>query len=283
VRVLEAHGVSSGAIVSAVRRGDLIRLRQGWLSLPGADPQVVSAVRIGGHLSCTSVLARHGIWCDDDRRVHVRAEPGAQLSAPHSRAVPLGRHHRVVVHRTGRLPLPAAPADDLATAVAVAMTCQSRPNAIATLDCILNLGIMSVRELREVLAPLAAKHRGYLAYADPRSQSGLETMARLGFRRHRIRVRSQVSISGVGHVDLLLGDRLVIELDGYKWHSTRVAFDEDRRRDLELARRGYIVLRLSYQQVMFGWPEVERVVLGHIHRREHLWAARHVRAGFRTH
>jgi len=48
---------------------------------------------------------------------------------------------------------------------------------------------------------------------DPGCGSGLETLARLHLRRRHIRVRSQVHIPPVGWVDLLIGGRLVLELD----------------------------------------------------------------------
>jgi very-short-patch-repair endonuclease len=43
--------------------------------------------------------------------------------------------------------------------------------------------------------------------------------------------------------------RLVVELDGYEWHRTRRAFEEDRRRDALLATHGIRVLRFTWRQV----------------------------------
>jgi very-short-patch-repair endonuclease len=52
-------------------------------------------------------------------------------------------------------------------------------------------------------------------------------------------------------VDLLWSDgRLVVEIDGYGWHSTRSAFHADRQRDYELTLSGYLVLRLTHDFVM---------------------------------
>lgn len=51
-------------------------------------------------------------------------------------------------------------------------------------------------------------------------------------------------------VDFLWRDRrLVVETDGYAYHSGRVAFEDDRARDLDLRRLGYDVVRLSDRQV----------------------------------
>jgi very-short-patch-repair endonuclease len=43
--------------------------------------------------------------------------------------------------------------------------------------------------------------------------------------------------------------RLVVEVNGYRFHRTRKAFERDRERGAILAAAGYRVLRFSYQQV----------------------------------
>jgi hypothetical protein len=45
------------------------------------------------------------------------------------------------------------------------------------------------------------------------------------------------------------GTRLVVETDGYAYHSGRAAFERDRERDQELALAGYTVVRFTYNQV----------------------------------
>lgn len=52
-------------------------------------------------------------------------------------------------------------------------------------------------------------------------------------------------------VDLVWPEgRVVIEVDGYRTHSTPHQFRFDRHRDYELALTGYLVLRLTHQEVM---------------------------------
>jgi len=104
------------------------------------------------------------------------------------------------------------------------------------------------------------------------AESGLETIARLLFRGRRIPCRTQVRFRGVGRVDLLVGDRLVIELDGEEFH-TGLQFDEDRRRDLELTLRGYLVIRLSWRMVVQEWDAVERGLLELVARGAHRWGS----------
>ena len=43
--------------------------------------------------------------------------------------------------------------------------------------------------------------------------------------------------------------RLNVEVDGYRWHSTRSRLNRDRERDAELTARGVRVLRISYDQL----------------------------------
>lgn len=53
------------------------------------------------------------------------------------------------------------------------------------------------------------------------------------------------------YADLLWSaGRVVVEIDGYKIHSRRAAFRADRHRDYELLLSGYLVLRLSHDEVM---------------------------------
>ena len=285
---LAARGVSTSALNHAVARSSLLRLRRGWVSLPDAPADVVRAVRVGGRLSCLSVLKHHGIWCASDNRLHIRVPPHAQnLSSPHDRRVPLGRPERfgIALHRSHRadgLDEPEGPVDSFAWALLHSITCQSKIDAIVTLDSALKQGRITRTELEFLAARLPAKYRAYLALTDANAASGLETKARLGLRRYNIASRSQVKIRGVGYVDLLVGERLVVETDGREWHTKPEAYAADRRRDLALAELGYLVLRLSYDQVMGEWDRVVAVVRAVVARGEHRWSAQHRRPGLGT-
>lgn len=58
-------------------------------------------------------------------------------------------------------------------------------------------------------------------------------------------------------VDFVWADRrLVVETDGYRYHRGRIAFEDDRSRDLELRALGYDVIRLTYRQVAGSPREV---------------------------
>lgn len=61
----------------------------------------------------------------------------------------------------------------------------------------------------------------------------------------------QVNVRVGGHlVDFLWSDRrLVVETDGYRYHRGRAVFEDDRRRDLDLRRLGYDVVRVADRQL----------------------------------
>ena len=82
----------------------------------------------------------------------------------------------------------------------------------------------------------------------------------------------------MGHVDVLIGDRLVLELDSREHHLGK-QYHEDRRRDLELTAQGFLVLRITYERVMFDWDSIERVILAVVRRGDHLHSASRRRKG----
>jgi very-short-patch-repair endonuclease len=63
--------------------------------------------------------------------------------------------------------------------------------------------------------------------------------------------RPEVNVRVRGHeVDLLWRDsRLIVEVDGYAFHSTRTAFERDRTRDADLQAGGLRVLRVTWRQI----------------------------------
>lgn len=93
---------------------------------------------------------------------------------------------------------------------------------------------------------------------------------RVRLRSLGIRVRPQFRRNGVGWVDLLVGDRLVIECDSDKYHGTDAGQDRDYDRDIELIDGDYLVLRLRYRHVVYEWERVEAVIRGLVRRGRHV-------------
>ena len=58
------------------------------------------------------------------------------------------------------------------------------------------------------------------------------------------------------YVDILFSSvRLILEIDGFETHGTRLAFEQDRRRRNDLVLAGYRVLNFTYLQLFDdpGW------------------------------
>ena len=74
----------------------------------------------------------------------------------------------------------------------------------------------------------------------------------------------------VGRVDLLVGDRLLIEVDGVPNHADAPHRHKDLVRDAHAATWGCITLRFDDAMVVHDWETVELAVLGYVDRRLHL-------------
>ena len=262
-RSLDARGLRRADLRRAVESGALHRVRRGWYAVPNARPEIVAAARIGGRLTCLDALRHHGVWSLPSGGLHVRVSSGVSLGR-----VAAGVH----IHwRPERL---EPGLDDPAEALRMAASCVDLRQLVIAADSVANSRVLSPSQLRDVLD---ATPRGRRARAlhDPAAESGIETMLRLALRRHRLHVRSQVNIPGVGRVDFVIGQRLVVEADGFEWHGGRDAFERDRSRDRELVRRGHVVLRSSYRQIVDDLDLVVRAILDVVRRRDHLWRAVH--------
>ena len=148
--------------------------------------------------------------------------------------------------------------------------CQRPETVVATVDSALRKGLITRPEWLSDISGLPGRLPSLLESVDALSESIIESLTRYRLCRVGLRVRIQVRIRGVGRVDILIGDRLVIELDGWEFHSNFEQFEEDRRRDAVLSALGYRVLRFSYVQVMHRRSEVMAAILASVARGDHL-------------
>lgn len=277
-----AAGFTHADLADAVRRGELVRVRRGWFAAPSADLDVVRAVRVGGALTAGSVAKSRGLWLLDDPLLHLRVpSSAARLRSPDDSTVRLDREaHRVCVHYRPRAATPMLGdrpgRDGLARSLAEMFRCAGIVPAMVALESALNRGELPMQAVESVRALAPAWASRPIDLAQVESDSGLETIARLLFHRMRVPVRTQVQFPGVRRVDLLVGDRLILELDGRTFHSAE-DFENDRTQDLELALRGYLVVRLSYRMVVEDWDRTHRSVRELVARGHHRWG-RSVRA-----
>nr|WP_240977759.1 DUF559 domain-containing protein [Planctomonas sp. JC2975] len=110
--------------------------------------------------------------------------------------------------------------------------------------------VLPASRLDELFARLPRRCAPLRRLIDARAESGIESLFRLAARQEGWSVAVQVSITGVGRVDLVINGWLVIEVDGDRWHSTPEQRARDRTREAELVRRGMRSHRFDYNQVM---------------------------------
>lgn len=267
---LRKAGASTSSIKRAVAEGTLVRIRKGWLRTVDAPDTLVLAVSLGGRVACISAAELHGIWTPDHAELH--------LSRPRHAGHAFGDARGTIIHwQSDGWGAEEHAVDPVPAVVRQVLLCCSREEAVTIIDSALHLGKLSMKRLRDILSTLPPSFATVLEDVDGRAESGLESLCRLRLSKLGLAVRTQVSIKGVGRVDLLVGDRLVIETDGQRWHEGSQSFERDRSRDLELHRLGYIVIRVSYWHVIEQWMLIELAVASIVRRREHVWSAAHKR------
>lgn len=79
---LRAGGASSRDITVAVQSGHLIRLRRDRYARPAVADDVAEAVRIGGVLSCLSLLKSIGVFVLACSKLHVHVQIGTSRTRP---------------------------------------------------------------------------------------------------------------------------------------------------------------------------------------------------------
>lgn len=260
---LRQSGLSPRRIAALCHAGQLLRVRQGWFVLPGTPNSVVEAVRVGGQLTCSTALDLHGVWVRASPRIHVAVNRHAtQLRSakdPRRRREPLDPF--AVVHWRRASTATTSMVASVADAIDDFARCAPLEHRAAAIDSALHLGML----LPNHPAALALRPAGVVGVCE----SGTETVFWLRMRRHRLPIMRQVRIPTVGRVDFLIGERLVIEVDGREFHDRESTFEEDRERDAQLSILGYRVLRFSYRQVFEHWEIVEAAVLAAIGRGDH--------------
>jgi very-short-patch-repair endonuclease len=248
--------VSRGDIEAALARGEVVRLRRGVYGLSCEGARAV-AVAAGGHVSHLSAALHHG-WkvkhvpdrpCITIRRNAARPDVDADL---HWGTVWPAEAERGVTR-------------PVRTVIDCARTCPY-DEALCVADSALRAGAVTRAQLLDAAtaSPRTGRSRAIrvVTHADGRADNPFESCVRAVCHTvDGLSVEPQVSIPGIGRVDL--ADRslgIVIECDSFEFHSERKALSKDIRRYNEAARRGWVVLRFSWEQAMSD-PDYVRAVL----------------------
>ncbi|TXK11330.1 DUF559 domain-containing protein [Microbacterium saccharophilum] len=246
---LNHRGVGRREVERLVQRGHLVRVKRGWVATPDADALLVSCARSNVVLTCVTQARRLGLWVlADDARCHVAA-PAHAGRAPTATA--LVHWARPVVPRH-----PDALADPIENVLAAIAACQPFECALAVWESALQKGLVRPELLGRLALPASA--RRLLDEAEVWFDSGLETLVVPRLLWLGLPLRRQIWIHG-HRVDLLIGDRLVLQVDG--GHHVGAQRAEDNAHDAALMLLGYHVIRVGYGQVIDGWPEVQELIM----------------------
>lgn len=270
-RELLERGMTRHRIAEAVRRGQIVRARRDHYLPATAPAAAVEAVRVGGRLTCLSALATRGVFVFADDALHVHVTRGAsRLRAPDDRRRPLPQRADRRGLRLHWMPL-ARPEDADTVCVGVfdalvhAVLCQPPRYAVATLDSALNKGLIRRSDLDALFSHLPRRYRTLRRRLDGRAQAGTESLVRVMLWKMGARAVPQVYFRGAGFVDLLVDGWLVIECDSREFHSDWRQQVKDRERDLALAARGYLTLRLTAAQILYRPDEVYTALRALVH------------------
>ncbi|WP_374977372.1 endonuclease domain-containing protein [Microbacterium trichothecenolyticum] len=263
---LFADGLSGRQITAAVRAGELIRARRDRYLPPETPDEVVRAVRVGGRLTCLSLLRLHEIFVLTNSRLHVQLPPRmSRMRSPHdrSRRLNLAKLHGTRLHWLApREDDGAATCASVVVALAHAVLCQAPRAAIASIDSAVNKGLVRTEDIATIFHLLPAKYEVMRPLIDGRAQSGPETLVRLMLLGLGCVVDLQVEFDGVGFVDIVADGWLVVECDSKQHHADWDQQVKDYTRDLQLAQRGFAVLRLTAKDIMERPEEVLAALRG---------------------
>ncbi len=217
----------------------------------------------GGPLCCASAARAHGLWVlEGEEATHVWLGPD-------------GRAHRhegcdCIPHRDA-----AARAGGALVSVehclAQLLGCCGQEAFFAALESALRLRRLAGAGRARLRARLPAIHRWLVDLARDDADSGLESLLRLRLHRLGIELRAQVPIPGVGVVDFVLGDCLILEADGRTHDGT--GRHRDLVRDAVAMSLGFVTLRFDYALIVHEWPLVEQAILAAVGRGLHRSAA----------
>ncbi|MFC7788001.1 endonuclease domain-containing protein [Microbacterium sp. MAHUQ-60] len=233
---LRIAGLRARDITAGVRAGRLRRLRRGVYVVGEVPDEIAAAVRAGGRLTCLSLLRMIGVFVFERPPLHVHMPPHLSRS----------RHRRpagATLHWGGCRGDGRPHAVSVWDAVRQSIRCQRPREAIATLDSVMHHGLLTRAQVEEIFRTLPARFQALLRLVDPSAESGPESFMRLLLRALGLSFETQVKVPGVGRVDFRVEGWLIIECDSREFHEGWGKQVEDRRRDLEATRRGYITIR----------------------------------------
>lgn len=257
---LLAEKVSDRSRSARLESGALISLGKGWYASPSAPADVTGPLSRGHRATCITAAELYGLWVPHSPDAH---EVGLRHESMTSEG--LVTKHRPLI-RTWPDDEPIMP---LRTALLHAAYCLTPLHTAVLLESAIERWQLSAGDVAGILAELPQSRRRALGRISAQAGSGSETRVRRHLERRRVRVREQVHIPDVGRVDMLVGERLIIECDSLQHHGSTSGFHEDRRRDRMSLKAGYLVLRLTWHDIWEEWEKTCELLADLVGRKIH--------------
>jgi hypothetical protein len=241
---IQAAGLDKHQVLHRVRTARLHRIHRGVFAVGHAhlskEGEWMAATLAGGDTAVLSHKSAASLWA----LLPNRETSNIEISVPGDG----GRRRRagICLHRC-----PSLRSEHVTRRQGIPVTTPSR--TIADLR-----GAVSPQELRR-----ARRQAEVLGLPVGSSTSPDGTRSELEFlfldlcQKHRLPTPEVNIRIGSLLVDFVWRDqRLIVETDGYKYHRGRIAFEDDRARDLKLRALGYDVIRFTHRQVTSSCGEV---------------------------
>ncbi|KQR73552.1 hypothetical protein ASF98_22290 [Arthrobacter sp. Leaf337] len=236
---LVASGFQRVELEAAVTTGLLFRPLRGVYSTGTADDGVVAAFRSNGLLTCISAAAHYNLWT-------LHPAQAFHLSCGNGVPKPGVVDHSPCTHPKH----PSLPVAGLADVLLHALRCLPELDALVMVQCAAQRGdITGEFLLKKLPGKRNGRARAVLGLLIPRADSILEILAHTHFVRAGLKVRMHVELPGVGEVDCLVDDWLVVELDGASHFEPR-QIKKDNRRSRASILGGRLTLRYYYDDVV---------------------------------
>ncbi len=260
-RVTSAAGFHPRRIKRDVDAGLVRTIGRNWLAVAGVHEDLIAAARVNGRAACVTAAGLRRWWLPESapRERHLHMAANSPVPPPDAR---IHRSQPLVPMARGQL---IESVEDTLQHVAL---CCDLTTATVIWESACRVEGVSPETLHQI-AWTSTAARLLAATVTGLSDSGLETLLIRGLAHLNCELRAQAFVAG-HRVDLLIGDRLVLQVDGQEFHSSAAERTRDAAHDAELTLRGYTVLRFTYAQVIHDWPRVLATVSRAVAQRRHL-------------
>jgi very-short-patch-repair endonuclease len=247
---LAALGFTHSMVRRRVENGRLYRVCRGVYSLTPSPPPAARMLAAAFSYGPGAVLSHHAagaVWdvCAWPTAVFdVTVEQGGKAQQGI-------RVHRVRVKPVVRNGFPVTTVTRTLIDLAAVLPLARLRDAFERAE---RLRLLDARQVDEQMLGRrgAKKIRALLAETEEPepARSELERAFRELCKQHELPLPSQNVVLCGYEVDAFWPEqRLIVELDGWEWHRTRRAFEEDRRKAVALEAAGYRMLRFTWRQV----------------------------------